>query len=470
MKLACSFCALTGLLLAAPAARAQQSVELIMDNFTSSALSSSLTNINNAAVRASTNGSSRVATPAGTTRFTYTPTLDARRKAVEAQARRMKASNPALAAKLPATFGPGGAADYEPLYPKVIQGSGLKENDVADAFAAYLVATYRVAHGEAPGGALLPPQLVSAVRTQYAPAAARALAGRPASTTAELGEFLKLQTVLIYAGAQGQPASMPAFRQGVAAQLRQLFKVDVNALTLSEKGFAKRGSSNSTPVSAAGTTASAVAATPPAAASGTGAAAGAQWFFRSVSDAYGGITFEPVALLANGQYCDMGESPLETINPAADKARRPAAWGTWRKNGSAVVLTNYKNQSNSYTLGTGSWFPAYAAGAVPLRRTYKNSSGGSVGGATSLVISKLTFLDGSHFTEGANGGVITGNAAGGSRRSASGTYRLQGHTLTLAYSDGRTVRKSFAIGAAGTPPKPSNSLVFIGGDAYTDDK
>jgi hypothetical protein len=471
MKLACRLCALTGLLLGASTARAQQSVELIMDNFTSSALNTSLTNINNAAVMAAANGkSSKTATPAGATRLTYTPTLDARRKAVEAQARRLKATNPDLAAKLPGAFGPGGAADYAPLYPKVIQGSGLKENDVADAFAAYLVATYRVAHGEVPGGALLPPRLVSAVRTQYAPAAARALAGRPASTTAELGEFLKLQTVLIYAGAQGQPASMPAFRQGVATQLKQLFKVDVNALTLSEKGFAKRGSSTTTPGSSAGAAASVAAAAPPAAASGTGAAAGAQWFFRSVSDAYGGITFEPVALLANGQYCDMGEGPLETIAPAADKAKRPAAWGTWRKNGNAVVLTNYKNQSNSYTLGTGSWFPAYAAGAVPLKRAYKNSSGGSIGGATSLVISKLTFLDGSHFTEGADGGVITGNAAGGSRRSASGTYRLQGHTLTLTYTDGRTVRKSFAIGAAGTPPKPSNSLIFIGGDAYIEDK
>jgi hypothetical protein len=466
MKTNARFSALLGLLLAASAARAQ-SVDVIMDNFTSSALNTSLTNINTAAVRASTNGSSRASTPAGAARLSYTPTLDARRKAVEAQARRMKTYNPDLAAKLPATFGPGGAADYGTLYPKVIQGSGLRENDVADAFAAYLVATYRVAHGEVPGGALLPPRLVSAVRTQYAPAAGRALAGRPASTTAELGEFLKLQTVLIYAGAQGQPASMPAFRQGVAAQLKQLFKVDVNSLTLSEKGFSKRG--GSTAAAAGSAPASATTAATPAAATGTGAAAGAQWFFRSVSDAYGGITFEPVALLANGQYCDVGEAPLEAINPAADRAKRPAAWGTWRKSGNSVVLTNYKNQSNDYTLGTGSWFPAYAAGAVPLKRTYKNSSGGSVGGATSLVISKITFLDGSHFSEGADGGVITGNAAGGSRRSASGTYRLQGHTLTLTYADGRTVRQSFAIGAAGTPARPSNELIFIGGDAYTDE-
>lgn len=450
-----------------PAAHAQQSVDLIMDNFTSSVMSNHLvlshaaSTGTTAAIYGKGNSASRPASPA---RLAYTPTTEARRKAVEAQARRLKASNPALAAKLPAAFGPGGPADFGPLYPKVIRGSGLQENDVADAYAAYLVGTYRVAHGEVPGNAFLPARLASAVRAQYAPAAARALAGRPASTAAELGEFLKLQTVLLYVGAtQGRPSDLTAFRQGAAAQLKQLFKVDVHALTLTERGFAKSGRPAVAPPKA---TASVAA---PAAAPGTGPAAGAQWFFRSVGNASGGISFEPVALLAGGQYCDVGEAPLETLNPTADKAQRPAAWGTWRKSGSAVVLTNYKGQSNSYSLGTGSWFPAYAAGAAPLKRTYANASGGSAGTATSLVISKITFLDGSRFAEGASAGIVAANAAGGNRRSASGTYRLQGHTLTLTYTDGRTVRKSFAIGASGNPARPASTLIFIGGDAYTDE-
>jgi hypothetical protein len=240
----------------------------------------------------------------------------------------------------------------------------------------------------------------------------------------------------------------------------------VNALTLTEQGLVK-SASPAAKVAPAGTRA---AASPAPATAGAGvAAAGAQWFFRARSDAYGGLSFEPVALLASGQYCEVGEAPLEDLNLAADRAQRPTAWGAWRKNGSTFVLTDAKGRPNSYELGlgTGSWFPAYAAGAVPLKLAYKNASGGSVGGATSLVISKLTFVDASHFTEGANGGVMTANAAGGSRRSAGGTYRLQGHTLTLTYPDGRTVRKSFAIGAKGTPARPSDNLIFIGGDAYT---
>ena len=78
-------------------------------------------------------------------------------------------------------------------------------------------------------------------------------------------------------------------------------------------------------------------------------------------------------------------------------------------------------------------------------------------------------MDGSHFTEGQNAGIVSGNAAGGNRRSTGGTYRLQGHTLTLTYEDGRTVRKSFALGATGSPARATNTMIFIGGDVYTDE-
>jgi hypothetical protein len=249
--------------------------------------------------------------------------------------------------------------------------------------------------------------------------------------------------------------------------------MDLSQLRLTPQGFVAKGATATASRPATNGTAAAAAASSsaatPATASGSGLAAGAQWFFRSVSGGTGGISFEPVALLANGQYLDLGSEPLEAVNLAADKAKRPAAWGSWRKNGSTFVLTDYKGRPASYTLGTGSWFPAYPAGAVPLKRAYQNASGGSVGVATSLVISKIQFLDGTHFQEGKDAGIISANAAGGSKRSGSGTYRLQGHTLTLTYTDGRTVRKSFALGAEGTPARASNKIIFIGGDAYTDD-
>ncbi|MBJ6144866.1 hypothetical protein [Hymenobacter sp. BT559] len=472
---------LPGLL--APATSRAQSPELTMEIYASNMMALTNSQLNKAMLnetirrskaRSGERGaaSTAPAAAAGATAVAapylrYTTTTAMRRTTAEAFARRQPGTTSATVTKFAAMFGPGGPADYEPLYAKLLPGTGLQNNNVADAFAACLVATYRVAHGEVPGGALLPAGPTAAVRQQFAPTAARVLAGRPASVAAQLGELLKLQTVLVSVGAQGTDAAKAAaFRRNVATRFQQLFKVDVNALTLTEQGLVKSAGPAATVAPAAPAGARAAASPAPATA-GAGVAAGAQWFFRARSDAYGGLSFEPVALLANGQYCDVGEEPLESLNPAADRARRPDAWGTWRKNGNSFVLTDAKGRPNSYALGTGSWFPAYAAGAVPLKRTYKNASGGSVGGATSLVISKLNFVDASHFTEGANGGVMTANAAGGSRRSAGGTYRLQGHTLTLTYPDGRTVRKSFAIGAKGTPARPADNLIFIGGDAYT---
>ena len=395
--------------------------------------------------------------------LTYTPTPDDQRAALAEYSQQQPGTTPEAAEKFAAMFGPGGQGDYRPLYTKLLAGSGLPENDVAAAFAAYTVVTYQVAHGEA---ATLPAGPSAAVRAQVAPLAAKLLAGQPAGTTAQLGELMKLQAVLVFVGAQ-QPN--PQFRQGVARKFQEQYQLDVNALKLTDKGLTGANGASAT-ASLAGTAPAAADASPAATnATGLGIAAGAQWFFRSRSDAYGGITFEPVALLANGQYCDVSDAPLENLDAATDQARRPAAWGHWRKAGAAFLLTGSRGQPISYTLGDGSWFPAYAAGAVPLKRTYQSSSGGSIGGATSLAISKINFVDGSHFTEGRDAGVVAPNAAGGSRRSSAGTYQLQGHTLSLVYTDGRTVRKSFAIGAKGSPARPSNTLIFIGGDAYTDE-
>ena len=232
----------------APAAQAQQSVDLIMDNFTSSVLSQTTTMLNNNAVM-SAYGNSAYRTPASynagkaagrraaatSTRAastTYTPTASARQQAISTQNSKSGRSA-ATAQQFAATFGPGGSADYTTLYRKVVAGSGLRENDIADAYAAYLTATYQVAHGASP----LVPASATAVRTQFAPAVGRAAAGKSAATLAALGEYLKLQTALLYVGNQ-QPN--PTFQRNVAATLNQRFHLDVMALTLTDKGFVKK--------------------------------------------------------------------------------------------------------------------------------------------------------------------------------------------------------------------------------------
>jgi len=41
-------------------------------------------------------------------------------------------------------------------------------------------------------------------------------------------------------------------------------------------------------------------------------------------------------------------------------------------------------------------------------------------------------------------------------------------TIEFTYNNGTVVKTSFAIGAEGSPAKPDNALIFIGGYAYTD--
>ena len=195
-----------------------------------------------------------------------------------------------------------------------------------------------------------------------------------------------------------------------------------------------------------------------------------QWFFRAVSGYPAAISFEPVVLFANGDYYDVGEEPVDAVDKAADRKKRPAAWGTWKKTGETYLLTNYKRQSHDYHLGSGNWFPAYAyTSSSSLKKSYEKASGSDYGnGTVALTIRKITFTDDTHFRGGASTGISSPNAAGGTKSSNGGTYKITGHTIELTMSSGEVVKKSFAVGAKGSPAKPSTNIIFIGGDAYTD--
>ncbi|EHQ25463.1 hypothetical protein [Mucilaginibacter paludis] len=194
------------------------------------------------------------------------------------------------------------------------------------------------------------------------------------------------------------------------------------------------------------------------------------WYFRAISGYPAAITFEPVVLFKNGDYWEAGGETLETLNIATDKSKHPKAWGTWKKQGQKFVLTNSKGEANDYKLGEGNWFPAYAyTGAVKLKPAYEKVSGGDYGnGLSALSIKKITFLDATHFNEGLNAGMSTGNAAAWKKSATGGTYRISGHTIEFTYNNGTVVKTSFALGAKGGPIRPDNALIFIGGYAYTD--
>jgi hypothetical protein len=194
------------------------------------------------------------------------------------------------------------------------------------------------------------------------------------------------------------------------------------------------------------------------------------WYFRAVSGYPAAIAFEPVVLFKNGEYFDIGDEPLEALDVAASKSSRPRAWGKWRKEGATFLLTDSKGHTADYKLGAGNWFPAYPyTGAIKLKKAYEKTSGGDYGnGASALIINKINFLDAAHFSEGSNGGVMTPNASGWKKTANAGTYRIYANTLELTYANNKVVKKSFALGASGSAAHPTNTIIFIGGDAFTD--
>jgi hypothetical protein len=193
------------------------------------------------------------------------------------------------------------------------------------------------------------------------------------------------------------------------------------------------------------------------------------WYFRAVSGYPAAISFEPVVLFKNGEYFDVGDEPLETLNVSAAKSSRPKAWGTWKKTGATFTLTNSDGKPHDYKLGAGNWFPAYAyTGAIKLKKGYEKVSGGDYGnGTNALVIKKINFIDDTHFTEGSNGGVMTPGATAWKKTANGGTYKILGNTIELNYGT-KVIKKSFALGATGSPAHATNTMIFIGGDAYTD--
>jgi hypothetical protein len=196
----------------------------------------------------------------------------------------------------------------------------------------------------------------------------------------------------------------------------------------------------------------------------------AGWYFRAVSGYPAAISFEPVVLFKNGEYYEVGDEPLEDLNVAESKSQRPRAWGKWRKSGETFYLTDSKGRVNDYKLGSGNWFPAYAyTGAVKLQKAYEKTSGGDYGnGVNALTITKINFVDDTHFTQGSNGGISSPNAAGWKKTATAGTYKVYGNTIVFNFNNGKTVKKSFALGAKGSPARPTNNIIFIGGDAFTD--
>lgn len=228
---------LSGLLLAAPAARAQFNMGETI--FTAPVL----------ILRA--DGSADDGRPAGTAgprksgvtaespvTFSYVPTATQQARAVQAYARSLDRTNPAAAQGIRAGFGPG-KTDYNTVYRNIVDGAELVDTDAADATTAFFALALLLVTDPA-----TKPVIAAGAARRLRAQLTKPLSGAVAAPTAvaQLGEEMKLRTVLLYAnwlGAQ-QKQALPAFRQSLVAVFQQQYRLDLRQYRLTARGLTKK--------------------------------------------------------------------------------------------------------------------------------------------------------------------------------------------------------------------------------------
>jgi len=242
---------LLGLLLTPPAAHAQLSNDLIMETY-----NSNISVITNGAINKSVldkaiarNNAGRTGNAAnrsiGANRSTaasastaYTPTPALRQQTVQGFVSRLKASNPAASQAIAANFGPG-KYDYSKIYRDLTQDVGLRENDATDVLASYMILGWMIVNNVTNDKAVTAP-MAQGLRTQLAPL----LADNPQARThaAQVGEEMKLQTVVVHSGWQSaiKQGKLTAYRQGINTMFKTQYGMDMTQFKLTSQGFAKK--------------------------------------------------------------------------------------------------------------------------------------------------------------------------------------------------------------------------------------
>ena len=233
-------------LLAAPQARAQMSVDLIMDNFTSSVLTHTTALLTANALEASMHNansksgksSSAAAARARKINLAYVPSATLQQQTVQNLVTKMKAKNPQAAQSVSNALG-NGQAGYSKLFTQMVQESGLPANNAATALAAYLEIGYMVVNNIQSG---ITPAMDRALQKQSAGILSQNRNLTSPTAIAKLGEEMKLQSVVLYLGWQNMlknPVQLPQFRSGIAQQFKTM-GLDLSKVKLTESGFGKR--------------------------------------------------------------------------------------------------------------------------------------------------------------------------------------------------------------------------------------
>jgi hypothetical protein len=227
------------------AARAQQSVDLIMDNFTSSVLSQTTALLNsNAVMAASRNAGAerrtgRASTAARRVSLAYSPTAALQQQTVRDLSQQLQVRNPAAGQAVSNAFGPG-KADYSQLFREMVKQSGLPANNAATAFAAYVEVAYAVVN-DVQNERAITPDMDRALQRQMTTLLSQNSKFTSPSALAKFGETTKLQAILLYVGWQDARKSGQAsqFRSSIAQQFRKQ-GLDLSLVKLTAQGMSRK--------------------------------------------------------------------------------------------------------------------------------------------------------------------------------------------------------------------------------------
>ncbi len=156
------------------------------------------------------------------------------------------------------------------------------------------------------------------------------------------------------------------------------------------------------------------------------------------------IYYRPYLLFKDGTlYKNMDTSP-ESLNVEQSKKEEPKNWGSWKKQGNAIVV-QWPDETETWKEKT--WFTTLAASeGEQIAGTYRSLSGISnvqLGGTSTVISTATLSFSGDKFTYETFGGSTDSQTTAYGSKTKAGTYKLNGYTIELQFNNGTTEKKFF---------------------------
>ncbi|MFB2119051.1 hypothetical protein [Parapedobacter sp. 2B3] len=163
---------------------------------------------------------------------------------------------------------------------------------------------------------------------------------------------------------------------------------------------------------------------------------------------YGGYVYpvhNPYVFFKDGRYVKEPKIPVNELNLDALTTEQAVNWGTWKRSGSDVILTNRDGDDSEKEWPGAQAFAAKKGES--LSGAFGSISGGgnlAVGGTVGVIsYSSMTFTPDGWFTNEKLGGGTNSDHSAFSRQTSAGRYELDGYTITLNFNNGDTKRFFF---------------------------